>query len=243
MSRPYQLPHSCESAEIAKLLSVLSPRQRRVLREYVWRVELGELSITEWLRSEDCPVSARAWYASGERANYLHSEAFQAALRAYRSAGQRWQVAEEQKQIARAHATLVRATPRAAERIVEHAQADMSELFKMVERWTERPLPTQEILEERRDTDEDGQPVTLYRVRATVLDPEKLRDPRFGRLIRRFKDSPKDGLIVELYDAQRAAEAILDRADAGTANKSGDPDGSAADWWAAANQDGAGDPA
>jgi hypothetical protein len=217
--QPYATPHSCETAEVAAALAALRPRQRRALREYVWRVALGELSVTDWLRREDCPVSARAWYAKGERAGYLHSEAFQAALEAYRTAGQRWQLADEAKHITRAHATLVRATPKAAERIVEAAQADMSALFKTAERWTEWPLPSQEILDEKCGCDEDGNPIKLFLVRYACLDLDKLTDPAYARHVKKFGDSPKNGLSIELYDAQRASESILDRAGKDTANK------------------------
>ena len=217
--RAYDLPHVCETVEVAGLLTALSPRQRRALRAYVWQVELGELGVTEWLRSEGCPVSARAWYGAG----YLHSDAFQAALEAYRQAGQRWQVAEEAKQIARARNTLVRATPRAAERLVEQAEADMSAFWQVQYVWVEPAdvLPSQSILAKRTVPHPLVEQVFLteYLVARTVLDMERLRDPRYARLVKKFTDNPRSGLALEFYDAQRAVESILDRADKATASK------------------------
>jgi hypothetical protein len=219
LPQPYEVPHACESLEVARLLAELTPRQRRVLREYVWKVELGETNVTEWLHSAVSPVSERAWYGTGKRANYLHSEAFQKALDAYRRAGQKWVLAEEQKQVARARASLVRAAPKAAERLVEQAEADMSGLFKIGERWTEFPLPSQEIIDEKAGVDEHDKPITLYLVRQVCLDLEKLTDPRYARMVKKFTDSPKNGLGIELHDAQHAVESILDRVDKATASK------------------------
>ena len=58
MLKPYQVPHECEKAEIAEKLAVLTPRQRRALRSYVWQVELGEKSLTAWLASPAVPGGA-----------------------------------------------------------------------------------------------------------------------------------------------------------------------------------------
>jgi hypothetical protein len=215
----YELPHECETQEIAVLLAALSAVQRRVLRSYVWQVELGQLSVTAWLRSEMCPVSERTWYSKGKNARYCYNQAFQHALRTYVQAGQRWQVADEERHIARARSTIVRATPRAADRVVENVAGDMSMFFRISERWTEEPLPTQEIVDERAYTDDEHVVHREYRVRYVTLDLDRLRDPAYARLVRKFADSPKNGLSIELYDAQRAAESILDRASKATASK------------------------
>jgi hypothetical protein len=114
---------------------------------------------------------------------------------------------------------LVRAAPKAAERLVEQAQADMSAFWQTVEVWTEDALPSQEILDERTIEDSDGKPVRQYLVRRVCLDLEKLKDPQYARLVKRFADSPRNGLVIEFYDAQRAAESILDRVDKATATK------------------------
>src|SRR5512137_1406055 len=97
----YQLPHSCETEEIATLLNQLSPRQQRVLRAYVWQVELGEMLVSEWLATEGCPISTRAWYKRGDNAAYWNDEAFRAALAAYLRSGQRWRLNQEQHQVER----------------------------------------------------------------------------------------------------------------------------------------------
>lgn len=215
----YGLPHVCESAEVAAALVPLSPKQRRVLRAYVWQVELGEVGVTEWLQQPDCPVGESAWYKSGEKANYLHSPVFQAALAAYLAAGQRWKISQDAKAIERARARIVQAAPVAAERLAEMVEGDLSQLFRVTTRWTPTPYPTEEILEEEKRLDGDGNPERWYRVRCAVLDLTKLADPRVARLVKGFKDSPKTGLSVELYDAQKAAEGLLDRADVKTASK------------------------
>ena len=216
----YELPHACESQEIATALARLSAKQRRVLREYIWQVELGRLGVTEWLRSEGCPVSERAWYTSGDKANYFHNRTFQEALEAYKRAGQRWQITQQAKALEQARDRLVQATPAAADRLVEQVDGDLSQIFKIVERWTDDPLPSQEIVtEEYRDDPVLGFKRKFFLVRQAVLDLDKLADPRFARLVKTFKDSPKTGIAIELYDAQRAAESVLDRADVKTAAK------------------------
>jgi hypothetical protein len=113
----YELPHSCETAEIAELLAQLTPRQRRVLRSYVWQVELGELLVSEWLASEGCPVGVKAWYRRGDNAAYTHNPAFMAALAAYLRTGQRWTLNQEQRQVERARSTLMQASNKAALRL------------------------------------------------------------------------------------------------------------------------------
>lgn len=114
----YELAYACESAEVAALLNALKPKQRRVLREYVWRVELGDVGVTEWLKSEDCPVGERAWYDKGDKAGYLHNPLFQTALEAYKKAATASQVREEQKSVAQAQRELRMGAVKAAKRLV-----------------------------------------------------------------------------------------------------------------------------
>jgi len=95
-------------------------------------------------------------------------------------------------------------------RLTAQARGDVSLLFKVQERWTEEPRSLDEIVEETTGTDEKGNPVRLYRVRCIVIDADRLREPHFGPLIRKIKDSPKDGLTVELYDAQAALVKLLE---------------------------------
>jgi len=217
MLRPYELPHACETEGVAQLLAVLKPTARRALRAYIHLVEFGELRISEWLLTPTCPVSATRWW-------HLRAEAdFRQALDAYKAAFQQVELAAEQKAVAGSQRTLRLAAGRAAERLVDSAQGDIGGFFKLIERWTTDPLPSQDILAEELRED----PVLKvmrkhYLVRQAVLDLERLTDPRYSRQVRKFTDSPRTGISFELYDAQRAAESILDRADAETASKGRD---------------------
>jgi len=94
-------------------------------------------------------------------------------------------------------------------RLAEHARGDMGTFFKVVETETDSPLPTQEVIGSRMALNDDGEPCgTLYRVRQVTIDIDKMLDPRFSRLIKKFSDSPKNGLLVELYDAQSALDKL-----------------------------------
>lgn len=222
MIGPYELPRAFESEELTAVLTRLTPRQRRVLREYVERVELGELSVTAWLADERCPVTERSWYRRGPRAGFRNCQAFQDALTAYLRAAIRAGADEEARAIAAAKRRIRLKAERAAERITDQVDGSIGQFFRSVERWTMAPLPSQEILREevREYTDERGKQKTgmFYLVRQTVLDVGKVTDPVLARLVRKFEDGPK-GLKLELYDALRAAETILDRADMETAAK------------------------
>lgn len=219
----WDLPHGCESAEVAALLAGLSRKQRRVLREYVWRVELGELGVMAWLADARCPVSEGVWYRSAERGgHYWGCVAFQAALERYMNAALGWQTREEARAVASAQRSLRMAAPRAAGRLTEIVGGDLSDFFKVIERWIEEPRPSEEILEEKvEEVERHGvtMKVRFYRVRQTVLDLEKLKDPRYARLVKKFVDSPRSGLSIELHDALRASETVLDRAGEETADK------------------------
>jgi hypothetical protein len=215
MIEPFRLPHACESAEIARLLAALSPRQRRVLRAYVWQVELGERSLSVWLAEPKCPVARSTWY------KYTGENSFQAALKAYRSAGLRWLAEQDQRSVAGAQRRLRMAASAAADRLVEQVHGDIGGFFRVMERWTDEPLPSQEIIqEEMREDPVAGIKRKFFLVRQATLDLQRLVDPRYARLVKRFSDSPTKGLSLEIYDSQRAAESILDRADMETASKS-----------------------
>ena len=127
----YALPHASESQEIALALARLSPKQRRVLREYIWQVELGGLGVTEWLRSEKCPVTQKAWYLPGDKANYLHNEAFQEALDLYKVAGQRWLISEEARTVEAAQRKLRMGAVKAADRMVDLVDNAGSDMVKL----------------------------------------------------------------------------------------------------------------
>lgn len=96
-------------------------------------------------------------------------------------------------------------------RLAAHARGDIGHFFRVVEAWTEHPLPTQEpVLDEdgrwvsRTEVDGDGIETRLYRVRQVALDTAKLVDPRYSPLVKKLTDSPRSGLSLELYDAQSA---------------------------------------
>lgn len=106
----------------------------------------------------------------------------------------------------------------ADEALVRNAQVgrgDLGDFFKLVDEWTFYPLPSSEILEYREVDENEGKEGeepkirTSYRVRRVVLDVDKLVDPRFSHLVKKFTDSPKNGLGVELYSAQEARRDVL----------------------------------
>lgn len=94
-------------------------------------------------------------------------------------------------------------------RLGEQARGDIGKYFKIAERWTDWPLPTEEIVEERRTPDPvTGVMARNYRVRSVVVDVDALLDPTKSRLIKKFTDSPKSGIVLELYDAQAALSLL-----------------------------------
>lgn len=97
-------------------------------------------------------------------------------------------------------------------RMSEYGRNDMGQFFKVIERWTEAPLPSEEILGEQKYPDLllPGIEHTRYLVRKAVLDMEAFLDPVRSRKIRKFTDSPKNGLGIELHDSA-AAQVNLGR--------------------------------
>lgn len=97
-------------------------------------------------------------------------------------------------------------------RMSEHARNDLREFFKISERWTEHPLPTEEVLkdEEREVATGDGKTEmrTFYQVKCVVLNLEALLDPEKSHRVKKFADSPKNGVSIELYNADDAAELM-----------------------------------
>lgn len=93
-------------------------------------------------------------------------------------------------------------------RLSDQARSDMGVFFIKTERWTEWPTPTQEIIDTSIEVDDKGREHTNYKVRTIIIDLDKLLDPRYSRLIKKFVDSPKNGLSLELYDAQAALNLI-----------------------------------
>jgi phage terminase small subunit len=106
----------------------------------------------------------------------------------------------------------------ANEALIRNSQVgrgDLGDFFKLIDEWTFYPLPSSEILEykevDENEGKEDEEPKirTSYRVRRVVLDVDKLVDPRYSHLVKKFTDSPKNGLGVELYSAQEARRDTL----------------------------------
>jgi PBSX family phage terminase large subunit len=90
-------------------------------------------------------------------------------------------------------------------RMSEFGRNDMRQFFKASERWTEEPLPSEEILEEEEYVDPIlGISHRRYKVKKVVLDLDALLDPERSFRVREFTDSPKNGLGLKLYDAPSA---------------------------------------
>lgn len=94
-------------------------------------------------------------------------------------------------------------------RLTEHGRGDLGQFFKPIEEWTFFPLPSYEVIDAREveadREDGDGKEKRVsYLVRHVVLDTEKLLDPRYSHLVKKFSDSVKNGLSIELYSAQDA---------------------------------------
>lgn len=94
-------------------------------------------------------------------------------------------------------------------RLTAQARGDIGQFFKESFRWSQWPLPTDEIIEEREEEDpKTHKKYPVYNCRRLVFDVEKMRDPAASQLIRKFSDSPRSGLSIELHDAQAALEKL-----------------------------------
>jgi PBSX family phage terminase large subunit len=93
-------------------------------------------------------------------------------------------------------------------RLSEFGRNDMRVFFKPAERWTENPLPAEEIIQEEQFDKVLAAGVTVpcirYLVRKVVLNMDALLDPEKSYRVKKFSDSPKNGLAIELHDAQGA---------------------------------------
>lgn len=84
--------------------------------------------------------------------------------------------------------------------------------FKITDEWMFNPLPEYEILDQREvidDTKDPPEKQINYRVRHAVLDMDKVLDPRYAYLVKKFTNSRKTGLSIELYDGQSVHNNIL----------------------------------
>ena len=94
--------------------------------------------------------------------------------------------------------------------LTEQARSDIGTFFQIIEEWTFHPLPTYEIIDQKEIEilDENCKPTgekkISYWVRHVAIDTYKLVDPKYSRLLRKFSDSPRHGLSVELHDKQSA---------------------------------------
>jgi hypothetical protein len=93
-------------------------------------------------------------------------------------------------------------------RVADQARSSLAVFFSLVEGWSSSPLPYSQVIETRRlvDTDEDGVEFVHYEylTRRVELDTAKLLDPRYAHLLKKFSDTKRGGLVVELHDAQAA---------------------------------------
>jgi hypothetical protein len=100
-------------------------------------------------------------------------------------------------------------TDEVLQRLVDQARGDIGVFFQVVEFWTiEEPLPTYEIVRTRVLVDENGNKLPQYLLRRVQIDTAKLVDPKYAHLVRKYADSPKNGLSIELYDAQSALQLV-----------------------------------
>jgi phage terminase small subunit len=93
-------------------------------------------------------------------------------------------------------------------RLAKMGRGDIRELFKIQERWTRWPAPSEEIIDEEIRIEEgpNGEDVEVvyYLVRKVVFDAEAMVDPKRSWMVKKFSDSPKSGFGVEIYDAKDA---------------------------------------
>lgn len=92
-------------------------------------------------------------------------------------------------------------------RETETARIGVGFFFKITDEWMFNPLPEYEILDQREVMDTTKEPPVKeinYRVRHAVLDMDKVMDPKYSYLVKKFSNSRKTGLSIELYDGQTA---------------------------------------
>jgi hypothetical protein len=100
----------------------------------------------------------------------------------------------------------------ALDRLSDYSRGYVGMFFKIVDEWMFHPLPEYQILEEKEVTEEvDGEKVTriCYRVKYVALDTERVMDPRYSHLIKKFTNSRRTGLSIEMYSAHEANRDIL----------------------------------
>jgi len=100
--------------------------------------------------------------------------------------------------------------PEVLDKLASHARSDIGQFFKESFRWSQWPLPSDEIVDEREvpDPKHPGKMIRQYQCRRMVFDLDKMSDPEYSKLIRKYTDSPKSGISIELHDAQAALEKL-----------------------------------
>jgi phage terminase large subunit len=97
-------------------------------------------------------------------------------------------------------------------RLADMVRADLGQFYKIEERWTVDPLPTDEIIAEQLEELTLGdKPVNVkrYLVRKLTLDTEKVKDPRYSGLLQEFSDSPRDGMTIKLNSKLSALQTLV----------------------------------
>ncbi|MGW8179436.1 MAG: terminase small subunit [bacterium] len=97
--------------------------------------------------------------------------------------------------------------------LTSQMRADLGDYFKVSDVWLRKPLPTHEIIDEAVEEilDAEGEVVerhTKYLCRAVVLDVERLKDPRYSMQLKKFTDSHRTGMSIEITDKQSAAKLL-----------------------------------
>lgn len=94
----------------------------------------------------------------------------------------------------------------------DHAHGDIGNYFKVVDEWMFDPIPMCQIIADKKMVDPNANPPsqrTMYLCRHVVLDMEKIRDPKYSKLIRKFSSNRRSGLSIELYPADAANERAM----------------------------------
>jgi phage terminase small subunit len=91
--------------------------------------------------------------------------------------------------------------------LTEQARSKLSDFYRASDRWTQHPLTSDEIIDERDTVLPTGVKVHEYLARRMVLDAMKLTDPNLSRLVRKYSNT-KNGVSIELHDAQAALEKL-----------------------------------
>lgn len=153
-------------------------------------------------RGKTCGRASRHWYDAANRWQWVtRAEAWDKFL-----------IDQAQAEFEAAWRKKIMGDVEVLGRLSEHGRADIGRFFKISDRWTQNPLPTEEILGDRKvekTVFEETVEVTEYHVRKVVLDLDALVDPERSWLVREFTDSPKNGLGIKLHDTQGALVNIM----------------------------------